>query len=493
MRRQRRQAAQAVRRRYEALRRELDRWRAPASSPRGPLGRLAQWLRQGIWEPPTPRGAPALAVRLVRVLVLFARGFRNERLTVHAAALTYRLLLTLAPLLAVAFSVFELLGGLEQAAARVRALLLEYLAPGFGEQVEQQLERFVAAVQQSAAAGSVLAALALAWTVTSALAALERTLHGIFGAQLRRRQRLGRLFVYWAVALLAPLLVGTSLVLTASLASSGVAAWLQARLPVVVELVVRAAPAVLGCAGFTLLYRLLAGVAVRWREALAGGVVAGLGFELGKRAFAASAGELIASRHAVYGALGVLFVFLFWIYISWLIFLVGAQVVAAARAAGRWRDDELAERAAPRLREELGVRLVWRLAAAARSGAPGLEPQAAARALGVPEALVLRVLAELELAGLVRPADGQQRAAPPRFALARAPEELTPAHVLAALAEGGAAGLVPAPAAGAEARVLALLDGARAAAWAQLAERSFASLLGAAEDPDGSDTAVAGG
>src|SRR5262249_33046107 len=97
--------------------------------------------------------------------------------------------------------------------------------------------------------------------------------------------------------------------------------------------VLQAAPVVLGTIGLACLFHFVPNTPVRWRDAIAGGLLASIGFELGKRGLALSLLKVPTYR-TVYGAFAVVPVFLVWVYFSWLVTLAAA-VVAASLAGPR--------------------------------------------------------------------------------------------------------------------------------------------------------------
>jgi membrane protein len=133
--------------------------------------------------------------------------------------------------------------------------------------------------------------------------------------------------VYWAAATLGPLLLGVSLSLTsyALTVSKGVMNALPGGLAFflnLLEFVVLA----LGMAG---LFRYVPNTHVRWRHALAGGIFVSAGFEVAKKALAWYLSS-VPSYSAVYGALATLPIFFVWIYLGWVIVLLGAVIAAYA-------------------------------------------------------------------------------------------------------------------------------------------------------------------
>ncbi|RME73330.1 MAG: YihY family inner membrane protein [Planctomycetota bacterium] len=447
--------------------------RPPHAGGRGPIERLRRYLLVTIWLEPAAGDPPLASVPRVvlQLLVLVVRGMRSERLTLQASALAYRSLLTLAPTIAVAFSAFEWFVGLQRFRPQLEAWLFEVLAPGFHDRIAPALSRALEAVRESVGLGSAVAALALVWTVSRTMMGLDKTFRGIFNAPLPVTSRFWRLMWLWVVALSAPVLVGISLAAEASFASSTVTGWLRAHLPWLVAAGARVLPLVFSAAGFTLLYRMLAGLPLAWSAAGAGGLFAALGFEAAKVGFSRFAVHMIAARNAIYGPLGVLFVFLLWLYLSWLVVLLGAQIAAAVRARASYVDDELAAHASQRLREEVAVGSCAELAARRWHGDPPASVPELAGRLGAPVGVLLRVLAVLETGGLVRESPGWD---PPRFTTARPPERLTLAEVVSQLEHEGTLDF-PLEASGPAACAIERLRRVRAAGGEALARESLAA------------------
>ncbi|HWP13179.1 MAG TPA: YhjD/YihY/BrkB family envelope integrity protein, partial [Ramlibacter sp.] len=99
-------------------------------------------------------------------------------------------------------------------------------------------------------------------------------------------------------------------------------------------------PVVLGAAGFACLFRFVPHTAVRWRQAIAGGLLAGIAFEFGKRGFAIYLANVPTYR-TIYGAFAPLLAFLVWVYYSWFITLAAALVSASLPRGGARPDRRL--------------------------------------------------------------------------------------------------------------------------------------------------------
>jgi len=152
---------------------------------------------------------------------------------------------------------------------------------------------------------------------------VDNALNRIFRVQ-RRRSLLQNVFVYWSIISLGPLLIGASLsgtyvALRASLGALELDTLADAAFGVV--------PFLLTCAALILLYGIVPARRVVWRHAVLGGVLAGIGFEVAKRAFAVYLTQ-VPTYALIYGAFATVPIFLVWLYLSWLVVLTGAILTA---------------------------------------------------------------------------------------------------------------------------------------------------------------------
>ncbi|MDL2335968.1 MAG: YihY family inner membrane protein, partial [Chloroflexota bacterium] len=172
---------------------------------------------------------------------------------------------------------------------------------------------------------SAVGAVALIATAVAMIGTVDRTFNRIW------RVRTGRPFAqrvltYWAVITLGPLLIGVSISVTGYLfaATNGVVLkvpLLGAVMFTLVSLALTAGP-------FTLLYMVVPNRLIDWRDAACGGVLAAIAFELSKRLFAVFVASF-PTYTVLYGALAAIPLFLVWIYLGWLITLMGATLTAA--------------------------------------------------------------------------------------------------------------------------------------------------------------------
>jgi membrane protein len=235
-----------------------------------------------------------------------------------------------------------------------------------------------------------MGALGLALLVVTALALLltiDRTLNAIW--RVRKPRSLGqRVLVYWAAITLGPLALGMSLTAT-SLAVSASRGWVAA-LPGGVSLLLELLQfgvLALAAAG---LYHYVPNTAVRWRHALAGGVFVSLAFEVAKRLLAWYL-DSVPGYSAVYGTFAAVPILLLWVYLVWVIVLLGAVIAAYAPSLSM----RVGLRpAVPGWRFELALAVLARLQAARDGPGHGLSLAALAETLRT-DALQIEPLLDL--------------------------------------------------------------------------------------------------
>ena len=263
----------------------------------------------------------------IPLIGVILRRAREERLAQAAGGLTFATVLSMVPLLAVSFALFARIPALRPAGAAIREHLLRGLLPAdITRTVLKHLAQFAGNASGLTLVGSaVLLASALALLLT-----VENTLDRIWQAK-KPRPLLRRLALYLVMLLTGPVIVGASLWATSYLlaASSALVATRPAWWPHALNF----GPVVLAAAGFACLFRFVPHTPVRWRNAVAAGLLAGIAFELGKRGFAIYLAHVPVYR-TIYGAFAPLLAFLVWVYYSWFITLAAALVGASLPRGG---------------------------------------------------------------------------------------------------------------------------------------------------------------
>jgi len=248
-------------------------------------------------------------------------NFWEDRCTRHAAALAFSSLLALAPLIAIAFSILSVFSSFETLGANLEDFIYKYLVPDAGLDVREYLTKF------SQQAGKLTAVGLLSFFITALmlLGNIENSLNDIWDSKERRS--LGqRVLIYWALITLGPILMGASLSISTYFLSLNVFDNYEGS-ALIGSYALKAVPWIFETLAFFLLYIVMPNSPIKWRWALVGAIVAMILFEITKRGFSAFILNF-NNYEVIYGALASLPIFLIWIYLSWMVTLIGAEVVS---------------------------------------------------------------------------------------------------------------------------------------------------------------------
>ena len=258
-------------------------------------------------------------VRGGHFLRYLVQRFNRDGCRQSAAALTYMSLFAVVPMLTLMYSMFSLVPAFNEVGSQVEAFIFSKFLPSSGQEISQYLTEFSSQARKLSAAGVVI----LMVTSFLMLANIEKTFNHIW-ATTGSRKGLAGFLVYWAILSLGPLLLAAGMMMKTYLVSFqlivdevdslGVSAILFSYLPWLMTWL-----------AFTLLYIAVPNCKVRTSYAIFGGLVTTALFETAKTLF----GLLVAhsSYTSVYGAFAVIPLFLLWIYLLWVLILVGAELV----------------------------------------------------------------------------------------------------------------------------------------------------------------------
>ena len=315
--------------------------------------------------------------------------FREDHLGLTAGSLTFTTLISLVPLVTVTLAVFTAFPIFSRFQSSLQDYLLQSLVPdSIARPVMRGLTQFAGQASKLGSAGLIvlgLTALALMFTI-------DRTLNGIWRVP-KPRPLAQRVLVYWAGLTLGPLVLGASLSLT-SYALTASRGWIG-TLPGGVALLLSLLEFLLLTGGAAALFRLVPNTHVRWSHAGAGGLFVGLGFEAAKRLLGWYLG-MVPTYSVMYGAFATVPILLLWVYLSWVIVLLGAVVAAYAPSLAmhvRRRPDRPGERFA------LALEVLQALADARGRDERGLVADALAGRLKVDPLQVEPVLEDLRVLG----------------------------------------------------------------------------------------------
>ncbi|WP_425606944.1 virulence factor BrkB family protein [Chimaeribacter arupi] len=245
----------------------------------------------------------------------------HDDLLLLSGHLAYVSLLSLVPLITVAFSLLSVFPVFSQISAQVRNFIFSNFMPAAGNNLQRYLEQFMSNTSQMTAIGTC----GLIVTALLLIAAVDSVLNKIWRSE-NKRPIVYSFAVYWMVLTLGPLLVGASVAISSYLLSLN---WLNVEgMHSVIDQLLRVLPLLLSWGSFWLLYSLVPTVRVAGKDALIGALVAGILFEMGKKLFSLYI-TLFPSYQLIYGVLAVIPILFLWIYVSWCIVLLGAEITVS--------------------------------------------------------------------------------------------------------------------------------------------------------------------
>jgi membrane protein len=388
-------------------------------------------LTRAIWDPDVASLMPwkARMIMVARVIYAIVRDLMEGQLSLRAMSLVYTTLLSLVPLLAISFSILKAFGVHNQ----VEPFLLNFLAP-MGEKGVEITERIIGFVDN--VKGGVLGFLGLAlllYTVVALLQKVERAFNTIWhvGHERRLAQRFSE---YLSVIIVGPVLVFSALGITASVMSAAVIQEIAAIQPfgTLLEMVARLVPYVLVVAAFTFIYVFMPNTKVQLRPALVGALVAGVLWETMGWVFASFI-VTSAKYTAIYAAFATLIMFMIWLYLTWLILLVGANIAFYFQHPEYLAVQPGTVELSNRMKEKMALLTMFLVGDSYYHGRAGWTADRLAQRLRVPMDAAQSVLRALEQRGLLKGTSDD----PPAYLPARPLDAISAKDVLDAVREAG--------------------------------------------------------
>ena len=286
--------------------------------------KLTDFFTRELWEIDTGSLGKfrSFVIMSLRMLNVAFHELTEGQLTLRAMSLVYTVLLAIVPVLAISFSVLKAFGVHNQ----VEPYLHEFLAP-MGSKADEIISRIMGFIDNMKA--GVLGSLGLAmlvYTVISVIQKIEKTFNYIW--RVKRSRSLLRSFSdYISIILVGPVLMFSAVGLTASAMSSGVMKYISSIEPfgTLLYYAIEILPYIMVCGVFTFLYIFIPNTKVKFTSALFGGVFGGVLWEVAGWGFASFI-VTSAKYAAIYSGFAILILFMIWLYLSWLILLVGAQI-----------------------------------------------------------------------------------------------------------------------------------------------------------------------
>lgn len=256
----------------------------------------------------------------LRFLQLYRQRCQQDQVTMIAGYLAYISLLSLVPLIAVMFSMLRAFPIFNQFRQSIETFVYANVIPSRGDEIQAYISQFIGNTGGMTAVGIG----ALVFVALLLIHNIDKTLNKIWRVTKRPRPIIS-FSIYWMILTLGPILFGTSIVLSSYLV--GLSRFADDYTPGFSTLMLGIVPYLISLLAFFMLYLVVPNIKVRARHALAGALLAMVLFEFSKRGFALYITHF-PSYDTIYGALALVPILFVWIYLSWVVVLLGAELTA---------------------------------------------------------------------------------------------------------------------------------------------------------------------
>jgi len=343
-------------------------------------------------------GLPGRVVASVlRYVYAVLRDIATDQLTLRSMSLVYTTLLSVVPLLALSFSVLKGLGIDQQ----LESQLLTFLEP-LGAQGEEITAQVMSAVRK--VNYGVLGSIGLAFFIYTAISMVQKIEESFnYVWYVTESRSFARRFTEYSLVLLfGPLLMVLSLGILTSLHNDDLVQYLVSNDivgPVIVSLS-KLTPYLIIIAVFTFLYMFMPNTKVRLGAALIGGITGGVLWVTASLVFTAFIVSS-ESRDAVYASFAVAIIALIWLYLNWLILLIGAQVAFYVQNPAYLRLGRREPRLSCSMRERLALNIMFLVGCEFRSPSGGVSVHRLSDELRIPSLTLAPILDALKGSGLL--------------------------------------------------------------------------------------------
>jgi membrane protein len=403
----------------------------------GMIARLKKFIQEDIWRIRTKGLAPlrAFGIRTLRILLAAGNAFQEHRCQLRASALTFYSLLSIVPIVAMAFGIAK---GFE-----FEKVLQEKILERFPGQEEVLLDVFGFANSLLAnTKGGLIAGVGvilLFWTIIKVLGNIENSFNDIWS--VRKERTLARKITdYLSVMLVAPVLLvlsgSATVFVTTQLASLTKKIDVLGILGPVVVLFLEITPFITMWVLFAFLYIFMPNRQVDRKSGFIAGIIAGTVYVLVQMIYVKFQVG-VASYNAIYGSFAALPLFLTWLQMSWLIVLAGAEISCIHQNADMLEYGPDARRASQFFRRLVALRIVNYMSRNFTAGEVPLTAAKISQSLEIPRGLTAEILEHLTESGvLIEAANHGNRE--PAFIPGRDTDLLTVKFVMDALDRRGA-------------------------------------------------------
>lgn len=335
---------------------------------------------------------------MLRILFAVVRDITAGQLTLRAMSLVYTTLLSLVPLLAVSFSVLKAFGVHNQ----IEPMLLNLLSP-LGAQGQEITTNIIGFVENMKV--GILGTLGVAllfYTVVALMQKIESAFNHTWRVS-HTRPLSQRFSDYLSVLMIGPVLVISALGLTSTMLNTEVVQWLAGFEPfgTLIKLLTKLIPYLLIICAFIFIYIFIPNTKVKLKSACIGALVAGVLWQTagwGFATFVASSSKTMA----IYSAFATLIFFLIWLYVGWLILLVGASIAFYVQNPDYVTSPRRELRLSNNMKERLALLVITKIADNFYHHRDACSAKQLALATNVPSDIVMNILLALEKQNLIK-------------------------------------------------------------------------------------------
>ncbi len=369
------------------------------------MRRWLEGLEDGLFQKSRSMGPPWGAVlRWLRYPAALIRDWLGGEINIRAMSLAYTTLLSLVPLMVFSFAILKGLG----ARGDLQVILHEFFRPmgGAATQLTDSVMQFVINMR-----GGLLGTLGLAFLVYTVITTIQKVEASFnFVWRVQRPRSFGRRFTeYLGVMILGPILLAVAIGLLGFAQRSSFSQWLHAVAPLagILLFLGEILPYGIVAVVFTFMYAFIPNTGVQLRAALIGGVTAGIIWALVGKVFTAVI--LYSSQMvAIYTGFAIVLTTLIWVYLSWLILLIGAQLAFYVQFPQYLRHGQESVELTGSDREQAGLSIMYLIGRDYIAGKSDWDAGRLAAELDIPGIALAPVLACLEQGGLLVATEKEQ-------------------------------------------------------------------------------------
>ena len=365
------------------------------------IKRLSKFFNEGIWQldiSTYPKWKAAL-VRFVRIMVMAFKGFIEDKVQLHASALTFYSLLSIVPIFALLFAVAKGFGF-------ERKLEQELIKTMEGHQdVMQQVVDFANSLLDNTKGGLIagIGSVILLWSVMQVLSNIEKSFNDIW--LLKKSRTWARKFTeYLSIMLVAPILVlvssSVSVIISSSVQDISNSFEILSSIGPFILWLLSLLPYLLFSLLFTFIYMVMPNTKVNWKGALFAGIFAGIVFQITEYAFI-NFQFGVARYNAIYGSFSALPLFLVFLQVSWLIVLLGAEISFAYQNVNNYMQELDHREVDPESKRLVALLITQHVVQRFEKAEPPASAGEISSALKVPEQLIRLLADELTEMGLL--------------------------------------------------------------------------------------------